>query len=142
MSPASAQLMERAEVTDLPVIEFVSPMPGFPSCKEFVLVRLHEEGVLYALTSVDHDGLRFLVVPPDPFFSDYYPEIDDESMALLGVKDTSDLILMLVVTPGDTVGASTANLMAPIVLHEKSRQAVQLILNGTGLPVRAPLLPI
>ena len=48
---------------DVPMIEFVSPMPGFPDLTRFVLVRVTEEGVLYALTSVDDPNLRFLVVP-------------------------------------------------------------------------------
>jgi flagellar assembly factor FliW len=105
---------------------------------------LAEEGVLFALTAVDEPDLRFLVVPPGPFFPDYAPEIDDESLAALGAsaEDTGSLLILLVVTAGDTAGSSTANLMAPIVLHEANRTAVQLVLGGTGLPVRAVLMPV
>lgn len=131
-----------AETVDVPVIEFVAPLPGFPVDRRFVLVRLHEEGVLFALTSVDDEELRFLVVPPAPFFPDYAPEIDEESLTALGVTaaDVDDLVVMLVVTAGDSVEASTANLMAPIVVHLPSLRAVQLVLGGSGLPVRSPLL--
>ena len=81
-------------------------MPGFPDHRQFVLVRVTEEGVLYALTSVDEPELRFLVVPPAPFFPDYAPEIDDESLAALGATDADaeGLMILLVVTAGDTAG--------------------------------------
>jgi flagellar assembly factor FliW len=133
--------LDVAAAPELPVIEFVSSMLGFPDARRFVLVRLDDAGMLYALTSVEDDGLRFLVVPPDPFFSDYVPEIDEESLAALGAGDGADLLVLLVVTTGATARDSTVNLMAPIVLHEPSRRAVQLVLGGSGLPVRAALLP-
>ncbi|MER7002590.1 flagellar assembly protein FliW [Dactylosporangium sp. NPDC000555] len=129
------------ETTTLPVIDFVAPMPGFPDDRRFVLVRLDDAGVLYALTSVDSAGLRFLVVPPAQFFPDYETEIDDDTLAALGATDQADLLVLLVVTAGES-GAedATANLMAPIVLDRRSRRAVQLILSHGGLPVRQRLL--
>jgi flagellar assembly factor FliW len=140
---AATGTLEVAEAVDVPVIDFVAPLPGFPVNRRFVLVRLTEEGVLFALTAVDDPDLRFLVVPPSPFFPDYAPEIDDESLAALGAseEDSGSLLTLLVVTAGDTAGSSTANLMAPIVVHEANRTAVQLVLNSTGLPVRAVLMP-
>jgi flagellar assembly factor FliW len=126
--------------TGLPVIEFVAPMPGFPADLRFVLLRMDDSGLLFALTSIENPGLRFLVVPPAPFFPEYAPEIDDQSLAELGATDGTDLLILLVVTTGKSARDATVNLMAPIVLHEPSRRAVQLVLTGSGLPVRAPLL--
>jgi flagellar assembly factor FliW len=129
------------EIVDVPVIEFVAPLPGFPVDRRFALVRLDDDGVLCALTSVAGSDLRFLVVPPAPFFPDYAPEIDDESLAALGVTEAEadSLVVLLVVTTAAAASDCTANLMAPIVLHERSRRAVQLVLAGSGLPVRAAL---
>ncbi len=62
---------------DLPVIELVHPMPGFPDRRQFALVTLDDLGTLCALRSLDDPELRFLVVPPAPFFPDYSPELDD-----------------------------------------------------------------
>lgn len=140
MNGASAGSVDLDGQADLPVIEFVAPMPGFPNDRHFVLLRLDDSGLLFALTSVDDRRLRFLVVPPGPFFPDYAPEIDDESLTALGVRDDKDLLILLVVTTSGSARESTVNLMAPIVLHQPSRRAVQLILTGSGLPMRAPLL--
>lgn len=130
------------ETTTLPVIDFVAPMPGFPDDRRFVLVRLEDTGMLYALTSVDSAGLRFLVVPPAQFFPDYAPEIDDDALAALGASDASDLLVLLVVTAGDGVQDATVNLMAPIVLDQRSRRAVQLVLGRSGLSVRQKLVAV
>ena len=132
--------VDAVETTELPVLEFVAPMPGFPDQRRYVLVRVGDEGALYALTSVDVPGLRFLVVPPAAFFPDYAPEVDEESVAVLGAVDAADLLVLLVISTGDAPNEATANLMAPIVLSQATRRAVQLVLGGSGLPVRAPLL--
>jgi flagellar assembly factor FliW len=139
---ATASTLETPEAAvEVPVLEFVTPMPGFPANRRFVLVRVTEEGVLFALTAVDDPELRFLVVPPAPFFPDYAPEIDDASLAALGAKTAEDLLVLLVVTAGDTPGSSTANLMAPIIVHEANRRVIQLVLSGSGLPIHAVLMP-
>jgi flagellar assembly factor FliW len=132
--------VDTAETTELPVLEFVAPMPGFPEQRRFVLVRVGDEGLLFALTSVDVPGLRFLVAPPGPFFADYAPEVDEEALAALGAGEVDDLLVLLVVNAGDAPDEASANLMAPIVLSQQTRRAVQLVLTGSGLPVRAPLL--
>jgi flagellar assembly factor FliW len=119
----------------LPTIDMAVPMPGFPRHRQFVLVRLNDEGLLYAFTSIEDPELRFLVAPPEPFFPDYAPEIDDEVFAALNTKDPDRLLLLVVITAG--VNETTANLLAPIVVDRDSRRAMQVILNGTGMPVRA-----
>ena len=136
----TAQLIDVTETAELPVLEFVAPMPGFPEQRRFVLVRLEDEGVLYSLTSIEVPHLRFLVVPPTPFFPDYEIDIDNESQVALGLPDADDLLVLLVITAGDTLADTTVNLMAPIVVNQRSRCAVQLVLGASGLPVRAPLL--
>jgi flagellar assembly factor FliW len=119
----------------LPTITMAVPMPGFPAHREFVLVRLHDEGLLYAFTSVEDPELRFLVAPPEPFFPEYAQEIDDSVFAALNTKDADRLLLMVVITAG--ANETTANLLAPIVLDRDSMRAQQVVLSGSGLPVRA-----
>ena len=135
-----AQTLDVVETGELPVLEFVAPMPGFPAERRFVLVQMDDAGLLYSLTSIDAPELRFLVVPPAPFFADYAVDVDDESLIALGLPDAEDLLVLLVLTAGETPADTTANLMAPIVVAQSSRRAVQLVLGGSGLPVRAPLL--
>ncbi|MBB4968348.1 flagellar assembly protein FliW [Saccharothrix violaceirubra] len=121
-----------------PVIEFSVPMPGFPEHRRFLLVRTTEDGLLFSLRSVDDPELRFLVVPPAPFFPDYAPEIGAQAVEQLGTVDVSDLLVLLVVTVGESASSATANLLAPIVVDQRTRRAVQVVLTAGDL--RAPLL--
>jgi len=130
---------EASEITDIPVIEMVEPMPGFPDRRRFALVRLDEAGVLSSLSSVEDPSLRFLVVPPQVFFPDYAPEIDDVAAAALGIERAEDALLLVVVNPGDAAGAATANLLAPVLVNVATRQGGQVVLDE-DLPIRAPLL--
>jgi len=120
---------------DLPTINMAAPMAGFPAHRDFVLVRLHDEGLLYALTSVRDPEVRFLVAPPEPFFPDYAPELENDVFAALNTKDPDRLLLMVVISAG--VKETTANLLAPIVIDRDSQRAIQVVLTGSGLPIRA-----
>jgi flagellar assembly factor FliW len=128
-----------ASVTDtelnMPIIDMAVPMPGFPAHRQFVLVRLNDNGLLYAFTSVDDPNLRFLVAPPEPFFPDYAPEIENDVFAALNTKDPDRLLVMVVITAG--VQETTANLLAPIIVDRDSRRAMQVVLAGSDMPVRA-----
>jgi flagellar assembly factor FliW len=128
-----------ADTDELPVIEFVKPMPGFPDRRRFVLTRMDDDGFLYALRALDEPALRFLVVAPAPFFPDYEPEIDDDTLDLLDPPDASTLLILLVVSAGDSAADATANLLAPIVVDRASRRAAQVVQSGSDLPLRAPL---
>jgi flagellar assembly factor FliW len=119
----------------LPTIHMAVPMPGFPAHRDFVLVRLNEDGLLYAFTSIQDPDLRFLVAPPEPFFPDYAPEIENEVFQALNTKDPDRLLLMAVITAG--ADETTANLMAPIVVDRDTMRAMQVVLSGSGYPVRA-----
>ena len=119
----------------LPTITMAVPMPGFPSHREFVLVRLNDEGLLYAFTSVENPELRFLVAPPEPFFPDYAPEIENGVFAALNTKDPDRLLVMVVISAGTE--ETTANLLAPIIVDRDTRRAMQVVLDDGNMPVRA-----
>lgn len=126
-------------VEEIPVIEMVEAMPGFPDLTHFALVRLDDDGVLCSLKSVEDPELRFLVVPPSVFFPDYEPEIDDTTVSSLGIERAEDVLVLVVVNPGEQASSATANLLAPVVVNTVSRQATQVVLSEDH-PVRAPLV--
>ncbi len=138
MTTATMSPTTTPDGTDVPVIEMVRPMPGFPEQRRFALVRLDDAGDLCSLRSLDDPDLRFLVVPPTRFFPDYAPEISDETVAALGIESAEEVLTLLVVNPGDGGGA-TANLLAPVVVNTRTRHAGQVVLDEE-LPVRAPLM--
>lgn len=124
---------------DVPVIEFVRTMPGFPDSRRFALVQVDDSGLLSTLRSLDEPDLSFVVVPPAGFFPDYAPEIDDATVAELGIRRAEDVLLLVVLNVGETLDTTTANLLAPIlVTHD--RRACQVVLEDASLQVDAPLV--
>lgn len=127
-------------MTDIPVIELIAPMPGFPAFRKFALVELDDDGLLYQLRSVENPELRFLVMPPVPFFPDYAPEVGEDVVEGLAITSVEDVIVLVVVSAGDSLEASTANLLAPIIVNTVNRRACQAILDDADLPIAAPLV--
>ncbi|MDH2414652.1 flagellar assembly protein FliW [Nocardioides sp. CER19] len=132
-APASVQ-------HELPVIELIHPMPGFPDSHRFALQPLDETGVLSALRSLDHADLQFLVVPPGSFHPTYAPEIDDEIAAELELSAAEQALVLLVVHAGPDLASTTVNLRAPIVVNIGTSRAAQIVLEDVSLPVAAPIL--
>jgi flagellar assembly factor FliW len=130
-----------SETDDLPIIQFVRPIPGFPDHVRYVLTRVADDGLLYVLRSLDDPSVRFLVIAPIPFFPDYAPEIDDDTLDLLDVHDADRLVVLLVVSAGTSAAEATVNLLAPIVVDRVSRRATQVLLHEE-FPLRAPLVAV
>ncbi len=133
-------LMTDAPVS-APTIEFVAPIAGLPQHHRFHLVPLDEDGTLFSLRSADDTGLRLVVVAPGRFFPGYAPEIDDETVAALDLRDATEAAVLCVVNIGDDPATATVNLLAPVVVNHRTMQAAQTVLTGSDLPLRAPLRP-
>jgi flagellar assembly factor FliW len=141
MTPASASAAETA--TELPELHFASGLPGFPGVRRFVLVRLGDElSPFSVLRSIDDEGgPEFVVTHPGLFFPDYAPEIDDDTAGRLELESADDALLLVIVTVGEPVSASTANLLGPIVVNRHTRAAAQAVLGNSGYATREALVP-
>jgi flagellar assembly factor FliW len=129
-----------ATMVDIPAIELVHPLPGFPDQRRFALVQLDDDGVLCQLRSLEDPSLRFLVMSPVPFFPDYAPEVSDEVVEDLQISSAEDVIVLLVLNAGESLDTTTANLMAPVVVNTATMRASQVILDDPSLPLAAPLV--
>jgi flagellar assembly factor FliW len=125
---------------EIPVIELVHPLPGFPDLARFALVQVDDTGVLCSLTSLEREGLRFLVVPPVTFFPDYAPEVEEEILSVLGSESVDDLVVLCLLTAGVSLATTTANLAAPVVVDTATHRATQVLLDDPALSVATPLI--
>lgn len=132
---------------ELPEIRFVRPVPGFPGLTRFVLVRVGGEdepddgepdsAVLYELRSLERPEVCFMVAVPGAFFPDYDVDLDANACEDLGLTDARDALVLTVLTIGADPSATTANLLAPVVINARTRAAAQVILSGSDWSVRA-----
>lgn len=139
-APAAPVAVEtRSPMPEIPMLEMVHPMPGFPDLRRFALVQLDESGVLCSLRSLEEPDVRFLVVPPFGFFPDYTPVVNDDLVADLGIESADDVLVLVVLTTGDSIEQTTANLLAPVLVNTVNRRAAQVVLGDTDLSVAVPL---
>ncbi|WP_232524922.1 flagellar assembly protein FliW [Nocardioides mangrovicus] len=127
-------------MSDVPLLEMVQPMPGFPAARQFALVQLDEGSPACDLRAVDDPDARFLVVPPDVFFPGYEPVIDDATVERLGIDSAEDVLVLVVVNVGGSLAESTANLRAPVVVNTTTRLVQQVVLDDVDLSLTTPLL--
>ena len=130
--------IDQFDLKDVPVnpdavFTFPDGLSGFEACKRFTL--FHEEGkpTVFWLQSLDDPSLAFSVVPPDALGVEYQIELSDADIALLGLTDPADALVVVIIyrytetvaTPGGKISASTR---FPLVLNPKTRLGMQKIL--------------
>ena len=125
---------------DVPVVEMRGGLLGFPEYTQFTLIKMNEEGLVYRLQSLEDESINFVVVPAASFFPSYAPVVDDEVAARFDLVNGREVLILLVVTLGETFKDSTVNLMAPLLLDPKAQVAEQIIVENANLSVRTPLL--
>lgn len=140
LATRSAPELARSEMPEFPVIEMSRPVPGFPQLNRFALVQLDDDGVLCALRSLDEPDTRFLVVSAVSFFPDYAPVIDDATVAELGIETIEDVLVLLILSAGNSLADTTANLLAPILINTRTLTGAQVILDDPALPLAEPLV--
>ena len=126
--------------TGVLAVRLTEPLPGFPEHRDYVLVPADATGLVRWLQSIDPEGPRLLVVPPARFVPDYAPRLPGAVLTGLGLDAQPEAELFCVVTvPDGDVGAATANLRAPLVVHPGTGLARQVVLTEGGHPIRHPL---
>lgn len=122
------------------VLHFAGGIPGFPDARSFEVVVLGPDLDPFAkLKSLDSEQLEFVVAPPGLLFADYTVKIDDDSAAALGIESAEDVAVLVIVTLAKAPATPTANLLGPLVINRRTREALQLVQHGSGYGVAVPL---
>lgn len=122
-------------------VHFLESLAGLPGSRDYDLTPLDDDGLLFTLRAGAAGAPRLFMMQPGPYFAEYEPSITGEALASLGLSADDDRCAVLViVTPGSEESPTTANLLAPVVLNTETGDALQVILDGTPWPLRAPLV--
>jgi flagellar assembly factor FliW len=89
---------------------------------------------------VDGTRLRFAVINPLLFRSDYSPNINKEEIEELSIKQPEDILLYTIVTIAENPLQSTANLIGPVIINKTKRTGRQVIIEDERYSTREPIL--
>jgi flagellar assembly factor FliW len=121
---------------DSAVIEFPAGIPGFETCRRFVLVDSDELAPLCCLNALDPPQASFLTIDPLLLDPSYDLTLRDFERARLDAA--GDPLLWLAIVTVTPEGA-TANLRAPIVINPRRLVGCQFIRDDSKYPVHFPI---
>jgi flagellar assembly factor FliW len=131
--------LETIQVPDQAVLTFPEGLPGFEEHRAFALIDDDRLGEFHWLQSLDDPDAGFLVLEPSEFVADYAFDLPDDVAAALGLDETvQPRVLVILAIPGD-IRAMTANLRAPLVINVQSRVGKQVILADDRYALRHPV---
>ena len=84
-------------------------------------------------------ALAFVAVNPFSYKPDYAPELASLELERLGVSNSRELCYYALCVVREPVGESTVNLRCPVALNDRTREAVQVILETEQYLMHHPL---
>jgi flagellar assembly factor FliW len=120
------------EYKDESVFDFPFGLPAFEEERRFLLIELPQDAPLIFLQSLSQRELCFLAFPILVVEPNYELAIGAEDLAALGLDPnrqpelSREAMVLTLISMHDGFSA-TANLMAPVVVNLKTRQALQAI---------------
>lgn len=133
----SSERFGDVDIEESATLNFPFGLLGFEDESSFVIVPVGEDGVYSWLQSATSPELAFLATAPHLFFPDYAPEVNDADLAGLDLQDESETLLLCLVTISED--DITANLLGPVVVNTRTRQARQVVLSEARWSTRVPL---
>lgn len=119
------------------VLLFDDGIPGFPRCKQFVLVDMVEDGAFQLFQSVDDEEVAMVVCVPWIFFPDYALELTTVEQEDLDIADLDEAVVFCPVTFDPEESSFHLNLLGPFVVNTRTRRGRQLVLTDSQYPLRA-----
>ena len=120
------------EISEDKIVTFQDGIIGFPEMKRFALLHDEERGAgagIRFLQSLDEPGFAMPVMDPLVVKPDYAPVLSQEELEELGVERSEDLCFYALCVARNPVAGSTVNLRCPVAINDRTRQAVQVILD-------------
>jgi flagellar assembly factor FliW len=117
------------------VVRFPHGLPGFESCRGFVLMASEAFGPLQCLKSVAGPETSFLVIDPRRVLPDYRCALTEVDRRRLAVTQEDTLLWLSLVTI-ELDGTITVNLRAPVVINPAQMLGHQVVPSDTVYPIR------
>lgn len=115
---------------------------GFPQAKRFCILKHKADSPFFWLQAVDDPALAFVMTNPRLFKPDYRVDIKPAGLAMGWENEQNEVPVecyVIVTIPEGAPEKMTANLMGPVLINPKAREAVQIVLSDESYPHNYPL---
>jgi flagellar assembly factor FliW len=126
------------------VLDFPLGLPGFENARRFALVEPPDAKPLVFLQSLDFPELCFVAAPVLAIDPAYQLDMTSDDLRELGFPENcqprlADQVTCLAILSLPENGRPTANLLAPLVIQQGSRRAVQAVRVDSRYSHQQPL---
>jgi flagellar assembly factor FliW len=135
-TPHPAERVGSAMGQESMVVEFPAGIPGFESCRRFVLITSPDLAPLSCLQALDPPEASFLAIDPTLLDAGYDRTLREFERSRLGANG-EPMLWLAIVTVAD--GAATANLRAPVVINPQRMLGTQFIRDESQYPLHFPI---
>ncbi|GGH76716.1 flagellar assembly factor FliW [Pullulanibacillus pueri] len=129
-----------ADIEKDEIIHFQTGLPGFPDEREFVFMPLERNSPYEIMQSTKTPAVAFVTVSPFLIFKDYEIDINDQTTKQLQLKAAKDASVYTILTLKEPFAESTANLVAPVIVHHHKQLGKQVVLEKTDYHTKHPIL--
>lgn len=120
------------------VVAFPDGLPGFESCRRFVVMSLGDAPPFQCLQGLDGPRPAFLTIDPTLVLRRYRLVLSPADRLRLDAREDDTLLWMAVVSYGADETA-TVNLRAPIVINPRLMIGFQVMPHQSLYPLRHPV---
>ena len=98
-----------------------------------------DQTLILWLQSVEDEAIAFPIIEPKIFLPDYTIKLVPAEMNSLKLETINDACVYCILTIPSLVTGMSANLKAPIIINNKTKQARQIVLQDSKLEVKYPM---
>lgn len=125
------------------IIDMPHGMLGFQDKKKYVIFEHKENSPFCWYQSLDDPALAFVITSPFLFVPDYDVDMESIKIEMSWVEEKRDdpiEVYIIVNIPQGVPEKMTANLIGPILINSKIRQAVQMVIADSPYSHKFPLV--
>lgn len=120
-------------------ITFKKGLPGFETLTKFKLTDLEGNTKFKILQSIE-DKISFVSTNPFDIYPEYEINLNDETIKELEIENPEEVLVLSIITLGQTLEKSSMNLKAPVVINIKNNLGKQYILQTDKYETKHPLI--
>lgn len=129
------------EIDEEKIVNMPIGIPGFREKKKYVFLQKEETIPFLVFQSLEDPNLSFVVLDPTKIIPDYIIEQKDlESMVSWDFEKDEVSCFVIVTIPNGNPEKMTANLLAPLVINNRRKEGLQLVLQNSSYSHQYQLL--
>ena len=136
----NTKFLGEVEIKESEILTFEQGILGLADRKKFILLALDADLPLALLQSLEQPEISFVVAYPFVFKKDYAFDLSEEDKEQLQIESEEDVLVYSIVTLKETFKDSTLNLLAPVIINNRTKLGKQIVLQDNAKnPLRYPI---